>query len=82
MDDARWVMEQVRGLEGSSDTWKEVVKDGQARIIDAYEADRAVELLEWAELCAQRDQGKEEAVARTLAEESTAGPGQATSGGN
>ena len=82
VDDARWVLQQVRDLEGSSDTWKEVVKDGQARIVDGYEADQATELLEWAELCAQRDRGKEEAVARTRAEEAAASAAQASDGGN
>ena len=82
VDDARWVLEQVRGLEGSSDTWKEVEKDGRTWIIDAYEAGRVSELLEWAELCAQRDRSKEEAVARVRAEKSAAKDGQATVGGN
>ena len=45
--------------------------DGQ--IVDAYEAGRALELIEWADLCAQRDAEKAVARARTeAAEESSA----------
>ena len=76
VDDARWVLEQFRALDASSDTWQEVKKDGRARIIDRYEAARATELLEWARLCAQRDRGKEEAVARAQATEAVAGSGE------
>lgn len=61
--DARWVLEQHRLLAGTGDTWREV--DG--RIIDGYEAARACETLEWAELCAVRDREKAAAVARTKA---------------
>ena len=43
------------------------------RIVDAYEADRASELIEWAGLCAQRDAEKAAARERTeAAEESSA----------
>ena len=59
--DARWVLEQHRQLAGTGETWQEV----EGRIIDAYEAARARDTLEWAALCAQRDREKAEAVART-----------------
>jgi citrate lyase subunit beta/citryl-CoA lyase len=58
--DAHWVLEQYRQLAGSGDTWHEV----NGRIIDRYEAARARDTLEWAELCAARDREKAEAVAR------------------
>ena len=61
--DAHWVLDQYRSLSGSSDTWTEV----QGRVIDKYEAARAQELLEWAELCRERDRGKAEAVDRVQA---------------
>jgi hypothetical protein len=38
-------------------------------VIDLYEARRAEELIEWAELCAERNADKAEAVARTQAAE-------------
>ena len=63
VDDARWVLERYRDLSGTGETWQEV----EGRIIDRYEAARAQELLEWAELCAQRDRDKAEAVARSRA---------------
>jgi len=37
------------------------------RVIDDYEAERARDTLEWADVCAQRDREKSEAVARTRA---------------
>jgi hypothetical protein len=36
-------------------------------VIDGYEAKRAREILEWAELCARRDRDKAQAVERTRA---------------
>ena len=42
---------------------------GRYRVIDRYEAARAVELLEWARLCQERDREKSEAVARVRAAE-------------
>jgi citrate lyase subunit beta/citryl-CoA lyase len=60
VSDARWVLEQHSRLKGTGETWKEI--DG--RVIDPYEAARARETIEWAELCAARDREKAEAVAR------------------
>lgn len=65
VEDARWVIDQFRRLKASGKVWQEV--DG--RIIDSYEARRAEELLDWAMLCADRDQEKAEAVSRTEAAE-------------
>ena len=73
VDDARWVLEQVRALEATSDTWREAERDGRAFIIDRYEAARAEELLEWAAACAERDRYKEEAVTRTRGLEAAQG---------
>ena len=51
----------------------EVEGDLDGQIVDAYEADRALELIEWADLCAQRDAEKAAARAQTEAtEESSA----------
>jgi citrate lyase subunit beta / citryl-CoA lyase len=61
--DAHWVIEEYRKLAGSGDTWREI----NGRIIDRYEAARAYSTLEWAELCAERDREKAEAVARVQA---------------
>ncbi len=58
--DAHWVLEQYRQLAGSGETWRQV----NGRIIDRYEADRARDTLEWAELCAEHNHAKAEAVAR------------------
>jgi citrate lyase subunit beta/citryl-CoA lyase len=63
--EATWVLERYRGLQRSGKLFEEV--DG--RVIDGYEARRAEELLEWAELCAERNAEKAEAVARTKATE-------------
>jgi citrate lyase subunit beta/citryl-CoA lyase len=62
--DAHWVLEQYRQLAESSDTWVDI----HGRIIDRYEAARAQEVLEWATLCAERNQAKAAAVARTQAQ--------------
>lgn len=61
--DARWVLEQHRQLTASGDTWMEV----EGRVIDRYEAARARDTLDWAELCAERNREKAEAVARSKA---------------
>ena len=61
--DAHWVLEQYRQLAGSGETWREV----NGRIIDRYEAARAGDTLEWAELCVERNREKAEAVARVQA---------------
>jgi citrate lyase subunit beta/citryl-CoA lyase len=59
--DAKWVLERYRALQRAGKVWEEV--DG--RVIDVYEAQRAEELLEWADLCAEHDAQKAAAVART-----------------
>ena len=56
--EARRVMEQYRALAGTGDTWYET----NGSVVDRYEADRARELLEWAEMCRERDLEKENAV--------------------
>ena len=61
--DARRVLELYRDLESRGEAWMEV--DGS--VIDRHEARRARELLEWAQLCAQRD--REKAKATALAQE-------------
>jgi citrate lyase beta subunit len=63
VDEAYWVLEQYRTLQRAGKVWEEI--DG--RVIDIYEARRAEELLEWAQLCAERDAEKAAAVARTKA---------------
>ena len=60
LEDAQAVLERYRTLEGSGETWVEV----GGRVIDRYEAERARELLAWAELCRERDREKADAVAR------------------
>ncbi len=65
VEDARWVLEQYRRLRASGGVWEEI----EGRVIDGYEAERAEELLDWSRLCAERDQEKAEAVARTRAAE-------------
>ena len=63
--DARQVIERYKALQRAGNVWAE--SDG--RIIDVYEARRAEELLDWAQLCADRDTEKAECVARTKAAE-------------
>jgi citrate lyase subunit beta/citryl-CoA lyase len=63
VQDAHWVLERYAELVPTSDTWREI--DG--RIIDRYEAARARDTLEWADLCAARDRDKAAAVARVAA---------------
>jgi citrate lyase subunit beta/citryl-CoA lyase len=58
--EAKAVLEDYERLEGTSDTWIEI----EGRVIDRYEAERARELLDWANLCAERDREKREAVER------------------
>jgi citrate lyase subunit beta/citryl-CoA lyase len=58
--DAQWVLERYRELAESHDTWIEI----NGRVVDKYEAARARDTLEWAALCAERDQEKAAAVAR------------------
>jgi citrate lyase beta subunit len=63
VDEAWWVLEQYSSLRRAGKVWEEI--DG--RVVDIYEARRAEELLEWAQLVAERDAEKAEAVARTKA---------------
>jgi citrate lyase subunit beta/citryl-CoA lyase len=63
VQDAHWVLEQYQELQGTAATWCEI----NGRIIDRYEATRARDTLEWAELCAERDREKAAAVARVQA---------------
>ena len=63
--EARRVIERYKALQRAGKVWGE--SDG--RIIDVYEARRAEELLEWAQLCADRNAEKAECVARTKAAE-------------
>lgn len=62
--DARWVLEQFERLAATHEPWMEV----ESRVIDRYEAQRARDTLEWAELCAARNREKAEAVARVQAQ--------------
>jgi len=61
--DAQWVLERYSQLAGTGETWMEA----EGRVIDGYEAMRARDTLEWAALCAERNQEKNAAVARTKA---------------
>jgi citrate lyase subunit beta/citryl-CoA lyase len=63
--DAKWMLERYRALQRAGKVSEEI----EARVVDVYEARRAEELLEWAELCAERNAEKAEAVARTKAAE-------------
>jgi len=58
--DAHSVLEQYAIVQSAGETWKEI----EGRVIDRYEADRARELLDWAQACAERNREKAEAVAR------------------
>lgn len=62
--DAHWVLEQYERLAASGEPWMEV----ERRVIDRYEAQRARGTLAWAELCAERNREKTEAVARVQAQ--------------
>jgi citrate lyase beta subunit len=64
--DARWVIEAYRALEAADHTWIEI----EGRVIDRYEAARARDTLEWAALCAARDEEKRAAVGRVKAAQS------------
>ena len=63
--EAQWVLERFRALQRAGKVWEE--SDGH--VIDVYEARRAEQLLEWAQLCAERNAEKAEAVVRTKAAE-------------
>ncbi len=61
--DAHWVLEQFERVAASAEPWLEI----EGRAIDRYEAQRARDTLKWAELCAERNREKAEAVARVKA---------------
>jgi citrate lyase subunit beta/citryl-CoA lyase len=63
--EARQVIKRYKALQRAGKVWEE--SDG--RVIDVYEARRAEELVEWAQLCADRDAEKAECVARMKAAE-------------
>jgi citrate lyase beta subunit len=63
--DARWVLERYRALQRAGNVSEEV----NGHVIDVYEARRAEELLEWADMCAERNAEKAEVMARTKATE-------------
>jgi len=65
VEEARWVLERYQALQRVGKVWEEV----NGRVIDVYEARRAEELLDWAQLCAEKDAHKAAAVARTQAAE-------------
>ena len=60
VSDALSLLEQYRALANAGETWTEV----NGVVIDQHEAARAEELLEWRQLCQERDREKAEAVAR------------------
>jgi citrate lyase beta subunit len=60
---ARAVLAEYEALERCGEAWREI----EGRVIDRYEAQRARETLDWAELCAARDREKAEAVNRVHA---------------
>ena len=61
--DAKSVLEDYERLKGTSETWIE----REGRVIDRYEAERARELLDWAEVCSERNREKADAVERSKA---------------
>jgi citrate lyase beta subunit len=63
--DAKRVLERYQALQRAGKVFEEL--DG--RVIDLYEARRAEEVIEWADLCAEHNAYKAEAVARTKAAE-------------
>lgn len=65
VEEAYWVLERYQALQRAGKVWEEV----NGRVIDVYEARRAEELLDWAQLCAEKDAHKAAAVARTQAAE-------------
>ena len=66
---ALWVLQHFRQVRAAGEVWEEV----EGRVIDSYEAHRAEELLDWAQICAEKDRDKSEAVAQTQAAEESAG---------
>ena len=65
VDDAHRVLDFFRDMDARGEAEGEM--DGRA--IDQYEAARATELIEWADLCARRDAEKAAARERTIAAE-------------
>ena len=66
VDHSRRVLEQHGSLSASGKVWEEVAGE----VVDEYEVARACELIEWAQLCADRDREKAEAVETARAAES------------
>jgi citrate lyase subunit beta/citryl-CoA lyase len=56
--EARQVLDDYAKVEAAGETWMEI----EGRVIDRYEAERARELIEWADACAARNREKAEAV--------------------
>jgi citrate lyase subunit beta/citryl-CoA lyase len=67
--DAKLVLELHAGVEAQGEAWAEL----EGRIIDRYEAERARELIEWAEACAARDKEKADAGAQVKSAAQQAG---------
>ena len=65
VENAKRVLELFTELDATG----EVEMELEGCIVDRYEAERATELIEWAELCARRDAEKAAARERTHAEE-------------
>ena len=65
VEDARWVLERYRQIKASDMVWEEA----DTVTIDSYEQRRAEELLDWAQLCSERDREKAEAIDRAQAAE-------------
>ncbi len=65
VENAKRVLELFAELDAKG----EVEMEFEGCIVDRYEAERATELIEWAELCARRDAEKAAARERTQAEE-------------
>ena len=62
VDAAQRVLEMYEKVSASGRAWAVV----EGTVVDWYEARRARDLLEWAELCEGRDREKEEAVAKAI----------------
>ncbi len=65
VEHARRVLDRYRALKASGQVWAEV----EGTVVDAYEARRAQATLDWAQLCAERDREKAQAVARAKQEQ-------------
>ena len=67
-----WIRVDVQGLDANLDPGPLPADSylGRYRVIDRYEAARAEELLQWRQLCRERDEEKADAMARVRAAES------------